>query len=89
MLIKKFENVENNTVYKIETDSKPYIFKIYSSKKWPEDGKLLFVNRKLKEHKIPHAEILAFSHGDINFPNGYLIEECLPGTTADRLGCVR
>jgi hypothetical protein len=26
-----------------------------------------------------------FNREDENFPNGYLIEECLPGTTADKL----
>ena len=54
--VHKFENVPNNRVFKIETESLPYIFKIYSSG-WPENGKLPFVTRKLAEHKIPHAKI--------------------------------
>ena len=82
--IHQFENVTNNNVFKIETESQPYIFKIYSSG-WPENGKLLFVTRKLAEYKIPHAKIFIFTREDKNFPNGYLIEECLTGTTADRL----
>lgn len=83
--IKKFEHVENNTVYKIETSSRPYIFKIYNNPDWPEDGKLLFVDRLLTEHGIPHAKIFIYCRDNANFPNGYLIEECLPGATADRL----
>jgi len=84
-LVQKYENVANNSVYRIETDSQPYIFKVYNNKNWPEDGKLSFINQKLNEYKIPHAEILVFNRNDDNFPNGFLIEECLPGTTADRL----
>jgi thiamine kinase-like enzyme len=82
--IHKFENIPNNQVYKIDTDFRPYIFKIYSSG-WPEDGKLSFVVHMLDEFKIPHAELLVFNRDDNNFPNGYLIEECLQGITADRL----
>jgi len=80
-----YPNVPNNRVYRIETASQPYIFKVYSQRNWPEDGKLPFVARKLTEHNIPHARLFVFDREDERFPNGYLIEECLPGTTADRL----
>jgi len=83
--IHQFENVENNSVYKIETESQSYIFKIYSNSNWPEDGKLLLVDRLLTEHEIPHAKIFVYNRDKVNFPNGYLIEECLPGVTADRV----
>jgi len=82
--IYKYENVPNNQVFKIDTELQSYIFKIYSSG-WPEDGKLPFVAYKLDEYKIPHAELFVFNRKDYNFPNGYLIEECLQGITADRL----
>lgn len=84
--VHKFAHETNNSVYKIETDCGAFIFKVYAHKGWPEDGKRLFVNQKLREYNIPHAEILAFCPGDGNIPTGYLIEEFLPGTTADRLG---
>ena len=83
--VHKFENVENNSVYKIETDSHPYIFKIYNNSDWPEDGKLLLVDRLLTEHGIPHAKIFVYNREKNIFPAGYLIEECLPGVTADRI----
>ena len=83
--VHQFENVENNSVYRIETDLQPYIFKIYRSGDWPEDGKLLLVDRLLTEHGIPHAKIFVYNRDKTSFPNGYLIEECLPGATADRL----
>ncbi len=87
--VHRYEDVPNNSVYRIETDAKPYIFKAYSSRGWPEDGKLPYVNKKLNEHNIPHAALCAFDRKDERFPNGYLIEECLPGTTADRLTLTR
>ncbi|MCL2187664.1 MAG: aminoglycoside phosphotransferase family protein [Defluviitaleaceae bacterium] len=83
--IQQFEGVENNAVYKIETPSQAYIFKIYRIPNWPEDGKLLLVDRLLTERGIPHAKIFVYNRDATHFPNGYLIEECLPGITADRL----
>ncbi len=55
--IKKFDNVPNNSVYKINTKSQPYIFKVYSKRDWPEDGKVPFIHRKLTENNIPHARL--------------------------------
>lgn len=82
--VHRFENVTNNSVYRIDTELQSYIFKIYKSE-WPEDGKLLFVDKKLTEHNIPHAKIFVYNRENAEFTNGYLIEECLPGTTADML----
>jgi len=81
----EFENVPNNRVFKVETESQAYIFKIYAKRDWPEDGKLPYIARKLEEYGIPHARLFVFERDDRHFPNGYLIEDCLPGTTADRL----
>jgi len=82
--IHQFESVENNKVYRIETESQPYIFKIYKGE-WPEDEKLLLVEKLLAEAGIAHAKIFVYSRDKTDFPHGYLIEECLPGATADRL----
>jgi Ser/Thr protein kinase RdoA (MazF antagonist) len=82
--VRQIEDVPNNSVFKVETESQSYIFKVYSSG-WPEEGKLPFVSRKLKEANIPHAEIYAYSRDGEYFPHGYIIEKRLPGTTADRL----
>lgn len=83
--IEKLDNVPNNSVYKVWVQKKPYIFKIYKQRTWPEDGKLLFVNRKLIENHIRCAKIIAFNRTDSYFQTGFLIEECLPGVTADRI----
>ena len=81
----QFQNVPNNSVYKIFSDGKAYIFKIYKQKTWPEDGKLLFVNKKLIENNIGCAKIITFDRSDDFFTNGFLIEEYLDGRTADRI----
>lgn len=83
-MVHRFENVPNNSVYRVDTELRSYIFKIYKIG-WPEEGKLLFIDKKLTEHGIPHAKIFVYNRDNAEFTNGYLIEECLPGTTADRL----
>jgi len=45
----------------------------------------LFVSGKLTEHNIPHAKIFFYNRNDDIFPGGYIIEEYLPGVTADNL----
>jgi len=83
--IRQFDNITNNHVYKIESEYQYYIFKAYANYGWPENGKMPFVNCMLSQHRIDHAKLFVFSRDDMNFPNGFLIEECLPGTTADQL----
>jgi Ser/Thr protein kinase RdoA (MazF antagonist) len=83
--IEKLENVLNNTVYKIVSNNKPYIFKIYKQRNWPEDGKLQFINSKLIENSIGCSKLIIFDRTDVRFPTGYLIEEYLSGEPADRI----
>lgn len=82
--IKKLEHVTNNSVYKIITGKKEYIFKVYKQKSWPEDGKLTFVHNRLAENNIHCAKIIVFSRNDDYFINGFLIEECLAGISAEK-----
>jgi len=74
-----------NNIYRVETENKRYIFKLYRSADYPEKGKATFVSRLLTEHRIPHAKIFSYNRYDADFPNGYIIEECLTGITADKL----
>ena len=85
--IHRCENLICNTnhVYRIETGDGAYIMKLYRSPGYPEEGKLVFVAERLAEYSIPHARICYCNSRDSDFPNGYIIEECLPGVTADRL----
>lgn len=82
--INQCDNITNNMVYIVETITGSYIFKIYNNKSWPEDRKLSFVSKKLSESGIPHAKIITYNRDDSYFTNGFLIEECLPGFTADK-----
>ncbi|WP_282937333.1 aminoglycoside phosphotransferase family protein [Paenibacillus sp. RC67] len=81
--VEKFENVPNNSVFKILVDRKFYIFKLYKKRTWPEDGKLIFINHKLIENHIGCAKIITFDRNDSYFQTGFLIEEYLPGVNAD------
>lgn len=78
-----FMNITNNFVFKIITRKQQYIFKIYKQG-WPEDGKLLFVNKILIQNNIPCAKIIFYCHTDRDLINGFLIEEFLPGVIADK-----
>lgn len=83
------EQVTNNKVFKFTFDGKPYIFKFYKSKYWPENGKLPFVSKTLIENGIRVADIKIFTRENADVPNGYLIEEMLDGTAADKGGLCR
>lgn len=80
------EQVTNNKVFKFTFDGKPYIFKFYKSKWWPEDGKIPFVTKTLLENGIRTADVKLFTRDNEDFPNGYLIEEMLSGVAADKGG---
>ncbi|GHT53166.1 hypothetical protein FACS1894106_3610 [Spirochaetia bacterium] len=84
--INKCENLifNINNVFKVETKEGLYIFKLYRSIGYPEKDKMIFVSKKLYEYKIPHAKIYSYNRNDNDLPNGYIIEEYLPGITVDR-----
>lgn len=82
--ISKFENVTNNFVYSFTVLDKHYILKLYRSTDWPENGKIQFVNQLLIQNNIPCAKLIAYSRNDQVYPNGYLIEQEIPGIAADK-----
>lgn len=83
--IRDVDNVPNNTVFRVSAGNKDYILKLYRSKDWPEDGKLIFVNRMLLEHDIRCAKLVSFERNPSDFPYGYLLEETVPGICADQI----
>src|SRR5690554_1557141 len=83
--ISRMEEDTNNNVFRVTAGNKDYIFKIYRSKDWPEDGKLLFINSKLQEYQIKSVKIIAFDRNDPDFSNGFLLEEVVPGRAASQL----
>ena len=79
------EQVTNNKVFKFRYQDKPYIFKFYKSKWWPEGNKIPFVTKTLSENGIRCADVKLFTRENPDFPNGYLIEEMLGGVAADKV----
>lgn len=83
--IGEIEKVTNNYVYPFAAAGQQYFLKLYRSKDWPEEGKIPFVYRCLLQKKIPHAELVAYRRDDETYPNGYLIERKIQGTSAGKI----
>ena len=82
--VTRMESEAMNTVYRVDTQDGPFIFKRYTSG-WPEAGKVPYVEAKLTEYGIPHAELIIYHRDDDDYTQSYLIERFLPGTSADIL----
>ena len=82
--VKRMESEAMNTVYRVDTQDGSFIFKRYTSG-WPEVGKVPYVEAKLTEYGIPHAELITYHRDEDDYTNSYLIERFLPGTAADML----
>jgi len=82
--VKRMESEAMNDVYRVDTQDGSFIFKRYTSG-WPEVGKVPYVEAKLTEHGIPHAELIVYRRDDNDYTNSYLIERFLPGAPADML----
>jgi len=76
------ESEAMNIVYRVDTEDGLFIFKRYTSG-WPEPGKVPYVESKLTEYGIPHAELMFYHRDEDEYTNSYLIERFLPGTPAD------
>lgn len=75
-IIKKL-NTTNNKVFIVSYNNKDYVFKVYHSKTWPEDGKLIYVNNLLDKNNIKHANI--YSNTCVNNVQclSYYSDKCL------------
>jgi len=73
---------EVNHVYKVETKKGIFIARIFKNKYWPEDGKLQWIERQLRKHKIPHAKMLYYTRKGPHFPYGFMITEFIEGKMA-------
>ena len=68
--IKRMESEAMNTVYRVDTHDGSFIFKRYTSG-WPEVGKVPYVEAKLTEYGIPHAELIVYRRDEDDCKNGY------------------
>lgn len=71
--------ITNNDVFFIKHQDLEYVFKIYHDKNWPEDGKLLYINKLLDKQGIEYPKVLAYTRNHDKLKNGYLIEEKIQG----------
>ena len=75
----KLTNGSCNDVYKIVTSDKNYVLRIFSSRSWPEEGKLGFINDKLIENNIFSAKNVFITRDDPDFEKGFMVQEFLDG----------
>ncbi len=75
----KIKSGEINHVYKITTERKAYVARVFRYKKWPEDGKLEWIEKQLTKLRIPHAKLLYYSRESTYFPNGFMVSEFVEG----------
>lgn len=75
----KLAGGEVNHVYRVTAQNKEYLVRVFKNKFWPEDGKLLWIEKQLAKRRIPHAKILHYSRASTYFPFGLMISEFLEG----------
>lgn len=68
-----------NHVYKIITTKGVFIAKVFRNRYWPEDGKLDWIEKQMRKHKVPHAKVLYYSRDNKYFPYGFMISEFVQG----------
>ena len=77
---------EYNQVFKGELENfGKVIIRIFPSSSWPEEGKLVWINRKLAENNILNAEILFLTRKGEVFKNGFMIQRFVEGELVEHL----
>lgn len=80
----KMEHGEVNHVYKVITENKNYLVRVFKNKNWPEPDKLPWIEKQLAKYKIPHAKIVYFSKDKRFFPYGFMITEFVEGLNGEQ-----
>jgi Ser/Thr protein kinase RdoA (MazF antagonist) len=81
--VSKIKSGEVNHVYKVETDKKAVLVRVFRYENWPEKGKLEWIEKQFVKHRVPHAKLLFLSRRKSWFPNGFMITEFIRGKPAD------
>src|SRR3989344_2035694 len=81
--VSKIKSGEVNHVYKIETDKKALLARVFRYDNWPEDGKLRWIDRQFTKYNIPHAKLLYLTRSDKWFPNGFMVTDYIEGKSAN------
>jgi Ser/Thr protein kinase RdoA (MazF antagonist) len=72
-----FGNV--NEVFKVETDGRAYVVKVFRDAGWPETGKLPWVESQLTRRGVPHARMIHYTRDASSFPHGFSVCEFVEG----------
>ncbi len=75
----KIQKGEFNQVYKVVTNNKPVILRIFRQANFPEDTKLQWISDQLTKRSIPDAKILYYSRDNSIYPNGFMVTEFIEG----------
>jgi Ser/Thr protein kinase RdoA (MazF antagonist) len=72
-----FGNV--NEVFRVETDGRAYVVKVFRNAGWPEAGKLPWVESQLTLGGVPHARMIHYTRDASRFPHGFSVCEFVEG----------
>ena len=70
--VSKVKSGEVNHVYKVETNKRTVLVRVFRYETWPEDGKLQWTEKQFVKYHIPHAKLLFYSRNSRWFPNGFM-----------------
>ena len=80
----KMKHGEVNHVYKLIAEKEFFLVRVFKNKDWPETGKLLWIDKQLMVHSIPHAKILYYSRSNKFFPFGFMITQFIGGYNGEQ-----
>jgi Ser/Thr protein kinase RdoA (MazF antagonist) len=77
--VSKIDKGEFNKVFKVETQDKIIIARVFRHSHWPEEGKVQWIEEALLKNNIPHAKVLHYSRDNQYFDNGFMLTEYIEG----------
>ena len=77
--IKKLTHGEVNYVYKVETDNRTVVIRVFRRKYWPNIKRVKYIEELLKDIHGVHPETLFLTSDSSIFENGFMITEYIEG----------
>ena len=75
----KMRDGEVNHTFRVSTKKGDFLARVFRNRDWPEDGKLLWIERQLRSKRIAHAKIVYYSRSSKFFPYGFMVTQFLDG----------
>ncbi len=82
--LSRVKNGEVNYNFRVNTDTKPVIVRVFRYGFWPKEETLRLVEEKLKELGIKQSRIIYFDNSDKYFPNGFMVGEWIEGVSGKK-----